>query len=78
LHRRYDADQEVEPNPVTNLQPWTDRLGTDTRDAYVAFWIVDELKVDVVRQLPVNADWLKLAKDGVSGAFEHVGYQAEG
>ena len=64
VHRRDNADEEIEADAIALLQSRSDRLGADTRNAYVALGIIRKLIVHVIRELAVNADRLQLVKHG--------------
>ena len=59
MHGRDDANEEVETDAVTGLQPDADCFAADASDPYLTVGLVGEGVVHVVRELTVNADWLQ-------------------
>ena len=72
MHRRHNADQEVEADGLALLYAAADGFAADARHTDLTVGLVGEPVVDVVRQLAVNADRLNLVHDGVARSFEHV------
>jgi hypothetical protein len=64
LNGRDHSNKEVEPDAIALLQAGSDRFSADSRDAHVAFRVVRELIVHVVRELAVDADRLEFAEYG--------------
>ena len=74
LRHADDGSQHVfEPDAVARFEPVADRLRPDARRMRRTVRVVDVGEVHVPRDLPVDADWLHLAEDGVAGAFQHAG-----
>jgi hypothetical protein len=61
-----DADEEVERHAIAFLQRRRQRFTTDAGYAELALRFVDELIVQVVEQLAVNAHRLHAVQDGLS------------
>src|SRR5688572_7911758 len=71
MHRRHDADEEVERHTITFLQGRRERFAADTRHAHLAVRFVRKAVVQIVEQLAVNAHGLHPVQNGVAGSFQH-------
>jgi hypothetical protein len=69
VHERHHAHQKIQPNAVVGLKPWRQRLGADARHMRLSVRLVGERVVQIVRELPMDADRLQPVEDGIAGAF---------
>ena len=71
MHAGHDADEKIQSNPATFLQPLINRLWSYACNADLSVRFVGEFVMHVVRQLAVDADRLELVQDSVARSFEH-------
>ena len=66
MHAGHDADEKIESNPATLLQPLINRLWSYARNADLSVRFIGEFVMHVVRQLAVDADRLKLVENSLA------------
>lgn len=67
-----DADQEIEADPVADLQPGRERLGTDPCNTRLAIGLIGKRVVHVVGQLAMDTDWLHSLQHALSRSLHHA------